>query len=160
MPFYLLSFHFPSFMQVERFSGRNTTKCFSKFGFKILQIKPQTRRQRGTPQEPKKGSKVCFFFLTDVRKKQQRDFIFFPDARQQRFCHQKKKLDHTNTKRKTHAPYLFLKIRNDGIHAFSIVFFTRSCPCTCNSCLIFGIRSFFGGSELKDVIIKKKKCYS
>ena len=150
MALYFLSFHFQSFMQGERFSGRNNEIFFlSLNGKKYFKSNHKLRGQHGTPQEPKKGSKVVLF--TDVRKKQQRHFIFSPDARQQRVCHQKKIRSHKH--QKENACFRF-EIRNDGIHSFSIVFFTRSCPCTCNSCLIIATTLILDGRELKDVIHK------
>ena len=136
MPFYFISCHFRSFRQVERFPGPNTLKCFSfqEFDLKECSNQPSNQwGQPGTPQEHKKAIKTVF--LTDIRKKQQRHSIFFPDARKQCVRHPKKQI--------TQAPSQVLKSETTVYMRF---LYTYSCPGTCNSWRIIVTTLLLDGS--------------
>ena len=134
MPFYFLSFHFHSFVQVERFPVPKSLSCKKQSN--------QASNQKGNPvprRNTKRGLKWSFLPTSAKAAKA----FHLLSWRSQTACLPPEKSGHTSTiKRKTHAIFSF----ENQKRRYTCVFFSRSCPCTCNSWLIIATTLILDGS--------------
>ena len=113
MPFYFLSFHFHSFMQVERFPVPKSLSCKKQSN--------QASNQKGNPV-PRRNTKrrLKWSFLPTSAKNRKGIPSFLLTLANSVHATQKNQITQAPSKGKR-MQSLVLKIRNDGIHAFSLL---------------------------------------